>query len=98
STGTSGTSARKLIREMWSAGRYVTSICMGTGVVADTDVLKKKNAVGYPKLSAMIENKGAIWVDQPVVVDEPFITARTPEDAERFAETLLQHLRKKASR
>jgi protease I len=39
-----------------------------------------------------VENAGAIYLDEPVVVDGHFITSRTPKDLPIFMKTFIQQL------
>lgn len=83
---------RQMVRGMRNAGKYVTALCMGTGVLANAGVLQNKRAVGHHWLRPVIQQEGAIWTEEPVVVDPPVITGRDSADAQRFAATLLQRL------
>jgi protease I len=40
-----------------------------------------------------IENAGAIFVDEPVVVDGNFVTSRTPKDLPVFVKTFIAQLK-----
>ena len=39
-----------------------------------------------------LENAGATWVDEPVVVDKNLISSRTPADLAPFAKAMVQFL------
>ena len=39
-----------------------------------------------------LENAGAIWVDEPVVVDGNLISSRTPRDLAPFAKAMVDFL------
>jgi protease I len=96
-SGRNGDKAGRLIQDMGTANKYVASLGMGTGVLADNLVLRNKRAVAMPQMAWMVRLKGAIWVDEPVVVDEPVITARDSTAARSFAAILAQHLHKTVS-
>lgn len=98
SSSPSGPSARRLMDEMWKRGKYVTALCMGTGVLNDMGFFKNKSVTAPSWARRKIQEMGGILVDEAVVVDDRLITGRSFEDAERFAETLLDTLRKKTSR
>src|SRR5439155_1662493 len=87
-------SAHKIIEEMRAAKKYVTAICMGPLVFAEAGVLKGVRATCINRCSAMLEQKGATWVDKPVVVSDRIITGRHWKDAEEFARQVLDQLRK----
>jgi protease I len=39
-----------------------------------------------------MENAGAIWIDEPVVIDENIITSRNPNDLPSFCKAILETL------
>ncbi|OXS18884.1 protease, partial [Pseudomonas fluorescens] len=45
-----------------------------------------------PSLRKDLENAGANWVDEEVVVDEGFTTSRTPDDLDAFNDKLVEEV------
>ena len=43
-----------------------------------------------------LENAGAVWVDEPVVVDGNLVSSRTPRDLAPFGEAMVQFLNPEA--
>jgi protease I len=88
---------RRVRNDMLGAGKLVTGLCMGSGVLADTGILKGKKATGFPDrgmVPAKIKEMGGEWLDRPVVEDGQIITGRDPKAAGEFAQTLLRRLSK----
>ena len=44
----------------------------------------------WPSLQTDLKNAGAIWVDEPVVVDNGLVTSRKPDDIPRFNEKVIE--------
>lgn len=66
----------------------VASICHGAQLLISADVLEGRTITCYWTLEVDVENAGAEFVDEPVVVDEPLVTSRVPDDLPAFmAET-----------
>jgi protease I len=55
-------------------------------------VLKGKKATSFSAIRADVENAGARWVDEAVVVDGNLITSRTPDDLPVFTRALIDAL------
>jgi protease I len=45
-----------------------------------------------PRCNSDLENAGATWVDQDVVVDGNLITSRKPDDLDAFCDAVLRAL------
>jgi protease I len=49
-----------------------------------------KRMTSWPSLEIDLENAGAEWVDEPVVVDHGLVTSRKPEDLPAFCESMIE--------
>lgn len=67
----------------------VGAICHGGWVLASADVLKNRTATSYIAIKDDMVNAGATWVDEPVVIDGPLVTSRTPDDLPEFCKALI---------
>jgi protease I len=79
------------------SGKPVAAVCHGPQLLVEADVVKGYTLTSWPSVRTDLENAGARWVDEEVVVDEPFITSRKPQDLEAFSTTLLTRLAQSAS-
>mmetsp|Transcript_14863 Transcript_14863/g.47528 ORF Transcript_14863/g.47528 Transcript_14863/m.47528 type:complete len:193 (+) Transcript_14863:67-645(+) len=85
---------------MAGAGRVVASICHGPWMLCSarrTDgspLAKGIRATCFSACKDDLINAGATYVDEPAVVDGPFITARTPADLTPFLHAIIDEMAK----
>ena len=82
-----------LTREFFEQGKLVAFICHGGWIPISAKILHGKRATGSLGIRDDLENAGAIWVDEPVVVDGNLVSSRTPLDLAPFAKTMVDFLR-----
>ena len=81
-----------LTREFFSQNKLVAFICHGGWIPISARILKGRRATGSRGIKDDLENAGAIWVDEPVVVDANLISSRTPRDLAPFARAMVTFL------
>ncbi len=81
-----------LTREFFEQGKLVAFICHGGWIPISAKILKGRRATGSRGIKDDLENAGAIWVDEPVVVDGNLISSRTPRDLARFGQAMVKFL------
>jgi len=81
-----------LTREFCEQGKMVAFICHGGWIAISAKILKGKRATGSRGIKDDLENAGAIWADEPVVVDGNLISSRTPKDLAPFAAAMVGFL------
>ena len=81
-----------LTRELFEQGKLVAFICHGGWIPISARILEGKRAAGSRGIKDDLENAGAIWVDEPVVVDGNLISSRTPRDLPAFGEAMVKFL------
>ena len=64
----------KVIKEYANDGKLVAAICAAPSVLGLAGILDGKNATCYPGFEDKL--LGANWIEEPVVVDDNFITSR----------------------
>jgi protease I len=84
-----------LTREFCEQGKLVAFICHGGWIAISAKILQGKRATGSRGIKDDLENAGAIWVDEPVVVDGNLISSRTPRDLAPFALAMVKFLNAK---
>jgi protease I len=84
----------RLTREFFQEGKLVAFICHGGWIPISAKILKGKRATGTVAIKDDLENAGAVWVDEPVVIDGNLISSRTPKDLAPFAKGIVDFLRK----
>ena len=81
-----------LTREFFGQGKLVAFICHGGWIPISAKILNGKHATGSLGIKDDLENAGAIWVNEPVVVDGNLISSRTPLDLPMFAKAMVDFL------
>lgn len=82
-----------LVQEMDSSKKMIAFICHGGWVPISAKVLKGKNATGTIAIKDDLENAGARWLDEPVVIDGHLISSRTPIDLPEFGKAIVEFLK-----
>ena len=70
----------RITREIHAAGKPIASLCHGVEILAAADVIQGRNITTVAKCALDAEQGGATYVDQELVVDGNFVTARTWHD------------------
>jgi protease I len=85
-------SARRAVRHFMEEGKPVAAICHGAYTLASADVLEGRKLTSYPGdgVPDEIEDEGATWVDEEVVVDRNLVTSRTPKDLPAFCREMMR--------
>jgi protease I len=81
-----------LIIDAMAQGKLIAAVCHGPQILIEADQLRGKHATGYRSIRKDMQNAGAIFLDQPVVVEGNLITSRQPSDLPLFTTVLLSHL------
>jgi protease I len=69
--------------------KVVAAICIAPVILANAGVLEGKRATVYNgAYLKMLESKGAVYVNEPVVVDGNIVTANGPEAAMEFGDKI----------
>lgn len=81
--------AVRLVESAMTQGKIVASVCHGPQLLIEADQLRGKQATGFHSIRKDMENAGATYTDDAVVVDGNLITARRPGDLPLFIVTLM---------
>jgi protease I len=81
-----------LTREFFEQGKLVAFICHGGWIPISAKILRGRRATGSRGIKDDLENAGATWVDEPVVIDGNLISSRTPKDLAPFAQAMVNFL------
>lgn len=82
-----------IVRRVNERGGLVATICHGPWVLISAGVVRGRTMTGSAGVRDDLQNAGAIWADQPVVVDGNLISGRVPKDLPQFGEALVDWLR-----
>ncbi|MGW9020214.1 type 1 glutamine amidotransferase domain-containing protein [Leucobacter chromiiresistens] len=79
-------------KSFFAQHKPVGAICHGGWILADADVLHGRTVTSYASLRTDLQNAGATWVDEEVVVDQGLVTSRTPDDLPAFNAKLVEEI------
>jgi protease I len=85
-------SVLKLVSDIDRQGGVITSICHGPWILISAKVVKGKKMTSTTAIKDDLENAGAIWVNEEVVVDGRLVTSRKPDDLPAFMRETLKLL------
>jgi protease I len=74
----------EFVGAFFEQGKPVAAICHGPWTLIDAGVVEGRRVTSYPSIRKDLENAGAEWTDQEVVVDDGLVTSRKPEDLPAF--------------
>jgi len=80
------------IREFGRENKPIAAICHGPWTLIDADLVTGKRMTSWPTLQLDLQNAGAQWTDEQVVVDGKLVTSRKPDDIPAFSQAILSEL------
>lgn len=72
----------------------LAAICHGPWLLAESGAAAGRTVTSWPSVKTDLQNAGARWKDEEVVVDGHIITSRKPEDIPAFTRTIIEALAK----
>jgi protease I len=78
------------VKKFFDAGKPVAAICHGPQMLIEAGVLKGRKLTSWPSLKTDLQNAGAEWTDEQVIVDRNLTTSRKPEDIPAFSRTVIE--------
>ncbi|WP_134682864.1 type 1 glutamine amidotransferase domain-containing protein [Brevibacillus migulae] len=82
------------IQKMHEAKKPIGHICHAGWVLISAKILQGVKTTSTPGIKDDMENAGAIWVDEPVVVDGHIVGSRRPPDLPPYAKAFADLLAK----
>lgn len=80
------------VREFFKQHKPVAAICHGPQILIEADVVNGRKMTSFSSIRKDLENAGANWVDQDVVVDEALVTSRSPKDMDAFTSKMVEEI------
>lgn len=81
-----------ITRAIHEAGKPIGFMCHAGWVAISAKILKGKHCTSVRAIKDDMENAGAVWSDESVVVDGNLISSRTPADLPDFCRALIAAL------
>lgn len=80
------------VKEFAQSGKAIAAICHGPQVLISARLVRGKQMASWPEVGVELAEAGATFVDEALVEDGQFITARRPGDLPRHLYGVLQYL------
>lgn len=82
----------RFVEDAMQQHKLVAAVCHGPQVLIEGDLLKGRRATGFRAIRKDMQNAGANFTDEPLVVDGNLITSRQPGDLPIFTTAILNRL------
>ncbi|MEN6370787.1 MAG: type 1 glutamine amidotransferase domain-containing protein [Armatimonadota bacterium] len=82
--------AKEFVRQFDEAGKPIAIICHAPWTLVSARLVKGRTLTSYHTIKDDIINAGGNWVDQEVVVDNNWVTSRSPRDLPAFNQAMVQ--------
>lgn len=80
------------VNRFFEESKPIAAICHGPWTLIETGKLKGRQMTSYPSIRTDLENAGAKWVDEEVVVDNGLVTSRNPNDLPAFCAKMIEEI------
>ncbi|WP_217914964.1 type 1 glutamine amidotransferase domain-containing protein [Miltoncostaea marina] len=82
--------ATRFVRDFFALEKPVGVICHGPWTLIEAGVVRGRTLTSWPSLRTDLENAGANWVDEEVVVDAGLVSSRKPDDLPAFCAKIVE--------
>ena len=82
----------ELIRAVDNAKGMIATICHGPWILISAGIVRGRTLTSTVGIRDDVVNAGAIWVDEPSVIDGNIVSARVPKDLPVFGTAMLKVL------
>ena len=85
--------AMDVVQYFLESEKLVAAVCHGPWLLVQADACDGRRMTSYHSIRADVENAGADWVDEEVVMDGQVITSRNPKDLPAFSAKIIEELK-----
>jgi len=78
------------VKEFFTAKKPVAAICHGPQVLISAGVVSGRTMTSFETVKIDLQNAGANWIDEEVVVDNGLVTSRSPQDLPAFNKKMIE--------
>lgn len=87
-------SMQNFVRQINDENKPIFVICHGPWLLISAGLVRGRKMTSYRTIKDDMINAGAMWVDDHVVIDDNFISSRSPGDLPYFNEAMIEKLTK----
>jgi len=85
----------RLTKEFNTQGKVIAFICHAGWIPVSAKIVEGKKVTSTIGIKDDMENAGAIWVDEPTVIDGNLVSSRGPKDLPLFTKAIIDTCKKK---
>jgi len=82
--------AVRFVKTFFDEGKPVAAICHGPWTVIEAGAASGRRIASWPSLKTDLQNAGAEWLDEQVVVDGNLVSSRKPDDIPAFNREMIK--------
>jgi len=84
----------QFVQEINKQNKPIGEICHAGWVLVSSGILEGRRVTSTPAIKDDMENAGALWTDEPVVIDQNLVSSRRPVDLPIYMKTYIDLLDK----
>jgi len=84
----------EFVKSFFTDHKPVAAICHGPQLLIEAGVVKGRRLTSFKSIRTDLENAGASWHDEEVVVDQGLVTSRSPKDLPAFNKKIVEEFRR----
>ncbi|PZX54672.1 protease I [Algoriphagus ratkowskyi] len=81
------------VKSFFTDHKPVAAICHGPQMLIEAGVTNGRTLTSFESIRKDLENSGAHWIDEDVVVDNGLVTSRSPKDLPAFNKKMIEEFR-----
>ncbi|SZD71777.1 General stress protein 18 [Candidatus Ornithobacterium hominis] len=82
----------QFVKDFADNKKPIAAICHGPQTLINAGAVEGKKLTSFPSIKVDLQNAGAHWVDEEVVVDNGLVTSRTPKDLPAFLDKMVEEI------
>lgn len=82
----------QIVRDFHASKKLIAAICHGGWIPISAGVYRGVRVTGSPGIKDDLVNAGAVWSDEPAVIDGHFVSSRSPNDLPDFCRASIKVL------